>query len=173
MKKLKFLIISLIFISFNNLLIADIPHYLDFKYILNSSDAGKKAQNFLKNNLDNGLNDISKKEKKLVEEEKKIISQKKLISQDEYKKKVSDLRNKVLNLQKERNSLLEKVAKNRAQAKEILLKNLNPIVKDYMIEKKIRMVVDKKSILLADDKLDITKDIMNLLNKKLKTINLK
>ena len=42
-----------------------------------------------------------------------------------------------------------------------------------MIEKKIRMVVDKKSILLADDKLDITKDIMNLLNKKLKTINLK
>ena len=173
MKKLKFLIISLIFISFNNLLIADIPHYLDFKYILNSSDAGKKAQNFLKNNLDNGLNDISKKEKKLVEEEKKIISQKKLISQDEYKKKVSDLRNKVLNLQKERNSLLEKVAKNRAQAKEILLKNLNPIVKDYMIEKKIRMVVDKKSILLADDKLDIAKDIMNLLNKKLKTINLK
>ena len=173
MKKLKFLIIFLIFISFNNLLIADIPHYLDFKYILNSSDAGKKAQNFLKNNLDNGLNDISKKEKKLVEEEKKIISQKKLISQDEYKKKVSDLRNKVLNLQKERNSLLEKVAKNRAQAKEILLKNLNPIVKDYMIEKKIRMVVDKKSILLADDKLDITKDIMNLLNKKLKTINLK
>ena len=173
MKKLIFLIIPLFFISFNNLLIADIPHYLDFKYILNSSDAGKKAQNFLKSNLDNGLTDISKKEKKLVEEEKKIISQKKVISQDDYKKKVSDLRKKVLNLQKERSSLLEKVAKNRAQAKEILLKNLNPIVKDYMIEKKIRMVVDKKSILLADDKLDITNDIMNLLNKNLKSINLK
>ena len=173
MKKLTFLIISLFFIFFNNLLIADIPHYLDFKYILNSSDAGKKAQNFLKNNLDNGLNDILKKEKKLAEEEKKIISQKKVISQDEYKKKVSDLRKKVLNLQKERSSLLEKVAKNRAQAKQILLKNLNPIVKNYMIEKKIIMVVDKKSILLADDKLDITKDIMNLLNKNLKSINLK
>ena len=39
--------------------------------------------------------------------------------------------------------------------------------------KKIRMVVDKKNILLADDKLDITKDIMSLLNNKLKTINLK
>ena len=68
---------------------------------------------------------------------------------------------------------MESVAKNRAKAKEVLLKNLNPIVKDYMIEKKIRMVVDKKSLLLADDKLDITKDIMNLLNQKLKTINLK
>ena len=42
-----------------------------------------------------------------------------------------------------------------------------------MVEKKIRMVVDKKSLLLADDKLDITKDIIALLNKKLKSINLK
>ena len=45
-------------------------------------------------------------------------------------------------------------------------------MKDYMSEKKIRMVVDKKSLLLADENLDITKDIMNLLNKKLKSINL-
>ena len=39
-------------------------------------------------------------------------------------------------------------------------------------KKKIRMVVDKKSLLLADENLDITKDIMNLLNQKLKSINL-
>ena len=173
MKILKFLTISIFLISFNTSLTADVPYYLDFKYILNSSDAGKKAQDFLKTSLENGLKEISKKEKKLVEDEKKIVSQKKVISQDEYKKKVSDLRNNVLNLQKERQTLLEKVAKNRAKAKEILLKNLNPIIKDYMIEKKIRMVVDKKSLLLADENLDITKDIMNLLNNKLKTINLK
>jgi len=173
MKLLRLFIIVLFLITPNSLIFADIPHYLDFKYILNSSDAGKKAQDFLKSTLESGLKNISKKEKKLVEEEKKIIGQKKVISQDEYKKKVSALREKVLNLQKERNNLLESVAKNRAKAKEVLLKNLNPIVKDYMIEKKIRMVVDKKSLLLADDKLDITKDIMNLLNQKLKTINLK
>ena len=38
--------------------------------------------------------------------------------------------------------------------------------------KKIRVVMDKKNILLADETLDITKDIMSLLNKKLKSINL-
>ena len=37
---------------------------------------------------------------------------------------------------------------------------------------KIRVVLDKKSILLADETLDITKDIIDLLNKKLKTIKL-
>ena len=168
----KFLSILFLSLFLNNSVIAEIPHFLDFKFILNSSSAGKKAQDYLKNKLNNGLKSITDKEKKILDEEKKIISQKKVISQEEYKKKVSELRKKVLNLQKERTTLLEDVAKKRAKAKEILLKNLNPIMKDYMSEKKIRMVVDKKSLLLADENLDITKDIMNLLNKKLKSINL-
>ena len=46
-------------------------------------------------------------------------------------------------------------------------------IKEYMKEKRIRMVVDKKSLLLADENLDITNDILNSLNKKLKSINLK
>ena len=41
-----------------------------------------------------------------------------------------------------------------------------------MEEKKIRIVIDKKNILLGDENLDITKSIMILLNQKLKTINL-
>ena len=41
-----------------------------------------------------------------------------------------------------------------------------------MKEKNIKMVIDKKEVLLADENLNITKDIMNLLNKKLKSINL-
>ena len=41
-----------------------------------------------------------------------------------------------------------------------------------MKEKKIRLVLDKKSILLADENLNITQDIIKLLNQKLKTIKL-
>ena len=41
-----------------------------------------------------------------------------------------------------------------------------------MKEKKIRMIVDKKSILLADENLDITNEIIKLLNEKLKSIKL-
>ena len=172
MKKYNLILTVIISLFVNGNLTAEIPHYLDFKYILNSSNAGKKAQNYLKSTLDNGLKNISNKEKKILAEEKKIIDQKKVISQEEYKKKVSDLRKKVSALQKERNSLLESVAKKRSKAKQTLLKNLNPIVKEYMKEKKIRMVIDKKNILLADDKLDITKDVMSLLNKKLNSIDL-
>ena len=152
--------------------LADTPHFLDFKLILNQSDAGKKAQNFLKNKLETGIKDINNKEKKIQNDEKKIIEQKKIISAEEYRKKVSDLRARVKTLQKERNNLLQSVAKQRSTARTELLKNLNPIVKDYMKEKNIRMVVDKKNVLLADENLNITKEIMAILNKKLKTISL-
>ena len=43
---------------------------------------------------------------------------------------------------------------------------------DYLKEKNIRMVLDKKSMLLADENLDITQDIVKLLNGKLKSIKL-
>ena len=172
MKQIKAFILVLSFILLNNPnLKADVPYYLDFKYILNKSDAGKKAQVFLKNKLEKGIKNIQAKEKKIQEEEKKIIQQKKLLLLKNIKK-VTDLRSKVSKLQKERNTLLETVSKQRSKARNELLKNLNPIIADFMKEKKIRMVVDKKSLLLADENLDITNDIMAILNKKLKSIKL-
>ena len=101
------------------------------------------------------------------------MNKKKVISAEEYKKKVVELRKSVSSIQKERNSLLESVAKQRSIARQELLKNLNPIVKEYMQKNNVRMVIDKKSLLMADEKLDATKDIMSLLNSKLKSIKLK
>ena len=167
----KFFTLLLFFFVTTNIY-ADLPHYIDFKFILNESSAGKKAQDHLKNKFNKGIENIDKKRKSLQEEERKIIDQKKLIKPEEYKEKVNKLRTKVQSLQKERNQLLETVSKQRNKAKSELLKALNPIISNYMKEKKIRMVIDKKNLLLADDGLDITKDIINLLNKNLKTIKL-
>ena len=167
-----FLFIILIFFLSISPSQADNPFFIDFKYILNESKAGKKAQNSLKTKLENGLNRLKEQEKNIKEEEKKIIQQKKLITADEYKKKINGLRNKVSTLQKDRNKLLEDVSKQRTKARNELLKNLNPILKDYMKEKNIRIVLDKKSILLADENLNITDDIMKILNQKLNSIKL-
>ena len=130
------------------------------------------TQDELKKKLASGIKKIKEKEKTIQEEEKKVIQQKKIIKPEEYKNKVKELRTKVSNLQKERNKLLETVSKQRANARNELLKNLNPIIEEYMKEKKIRMVIERKSLLLADQNLDITKDIIERLNKKLKSIKL-
>ena len=167
-----FLFFFTVFFIFQVNLKADVPYYIDFKYILNQSKAGKQAQDYLKKKLSNGIKKIQSQEKSVQEEEQKIIKQKKVLSAEEYKKQVSQLRNKVANLQKQRNSLLESVAKQRAKARAELIKNLNPIINSYMKENNIKMVIDKKGILLADQSLDLTKKITDLLNDKLKSIKL-
>ena len=168
----KTLIIFIIFFSFSLNSNANVPYFLDFKYILNQSEAGKKAQNTLKKKLSGGIKNLKDKETRIKEEEKKIIKQKKVLSPEEYKKKVNELRNQISGLQKERNSLLETVAKQRAKARNELLKNLNPLLSNYMKEKNIKMVIDKKNLVLADSNLDITKDVIALLNQKIKTLKL-
>ena len=78
MKNYKKFFLSIILLLFlPNALMADLPKYLDFKYVLNESEAGKKAQVQLKKKLDNGVKDLSKQEKIIQEEEKKNYSTKK------------------------------------------------------------------------------------------------
>jgi len=172
MRLVKIILISLLLLFGFQISSFSEIRYVDFKYVLNESKAGKEAQIYLKKKLDNGVKDLQSKEKAIQEEEKKIIQQKKLISAEEYKKKVTELRGKVSSLQTQRNKLFDGVAKQRSKARTELLKSLNPIIKNYMKEKKIRLVLEKKSILLADENLNITKEITDLLNKKLKSIKL-
>ena len=168
-----FKLLILISIIFTNNLKADSPYFIDFKYVLNESTAGKKAQADLKSQLEKGIASLNKDEKKLQEEEKKLIQQKKIINSDEYKKKVDELRSKVSKLQRDRQALLNNIANQRAKARAELLKNLNPILEKYMKEKNIKMIIDKKNLIIATKELDLTTDVINLLNGKIKSLNYK
>jgi outer membrane protein len=172
MKKIIYIYFILASLFTSNILIAETIHFLDYRYILNESIAGKKAQSELKNKLDKNIKSIQSKEKSIRDEEKKIIQQKKIISPEEYKKKINDLRKKVSLLQSERNKILSSVANERAKAKNKILENLNPILSDYMSKNNIKIILDKKNLVRADNSLDITKQIVELLNKKIKSIKI-
>ncbi len=151
---------------------AEIPYFIDFSKVLNQSKAGKEAQDFLKKKFESESKKFSNQEKELRKEESELIAKKKLITNEEYQKKVETLRKKVSDLQRNKQNSLTNIAKMRSKARTELLKNLNPIMKKYMEEKKIRVVLDKKSILLGDKNLDLTEEIIELLNKELKSIKL-
>ena len=61
----KFFTLLLFFFITTNLY-ADLPHYIDFKFILNESSAGKKAQDHLKNKFNKGIENIAKREKSIT-----------------------------------------------------------------------------------------------------------
>ena len=74
----KITLVLAFFLFSETYLFSQAPHFLDFKSILNESNAGKKAQKDLKTKLEKGITNIRSKEKAIQEEEKKIIQQKKI-----------------------------------------------------------------------------------------------
>ena len=81
------IIVILISILATTSLKADIPYYLDFKYILNESTAGKKAQEKLKNKLESGIKGLNKKKNQFKKKKKKLLSKKNYSNQKNTKKK--------------------------------------------------------------------------------------
>ena len=164
-KKLNIVLFVICFISTN--LAADSAHFIDFSKVLNESTAGSKAQKFLKNKFVSDSKKFRNLEKKLLEEEREVIAKKKVLNKEEYQAKVGELRKKVAKLQKDKQKSLSDIAKNQ------LLEKLKPILRTYMESRKIRLVIDKKEVLYGDQNLEITSDIISLLNKEVKELNLK
>ena len=146
---------------------------LDMTYALNQSTAGKGAQEYLKKTFDDNVKEFSGKEKGLKEEEKDLLAKKNILSKEEYGKKMNSLRKKNIDYQTERRTAIDKITMQRAEARESLLKKLKPILESYINENSVSLVVDKKYILGGGTESDITKVIVEKLNKDLPSLNLK
>ena len=55
---------------------------------------------------------------------------------------------------------------------EIILKTLSPILTDYSKNNNISIIMDKKNIIIGKTELNITKEILTLLDEKIKKIKL-
>ena len=48
------------------------------------------------------------------------------------------------------------------------ISKISPIIEKFMKEKSISILIDKKSVFIADPKYDITKSILRIIDEKLK-----
>ena len=137
---------------------------------MQESIAGKAIISKLKKKRETSISKFKKKEKEIFEKEKKLISQKNVLSEEEFKKKIQDLRSDIANYQKDRNKTSNDITQTRIKASTDLIKKLTPILEAYSKENSIRIIVQKKHIVMGSKDDDITKDILNLVNQKIKNI---
>ena len=170
--KIKLIIIFIFFLfsipSYSNERVV----YLDVEKIMQSSVAGKSIIAQLKSKQELSITKFKKKEKDIIEREKKLISQKNVLSKEEFGKKIKDLRNEISNYQKERNKVFNEITQSRVKASAKLIKKLNPILEDYSKKNSIKMIMQKKHIVIGKKDDDITKDILDLVNQKVKNIKI-
>ena len=142
-------------------------------FVLNGSKAGKGAQDFLKKSFTDNQKKFVEIEKSLKKEESDLLEKKNILTKDEYNKKTDSLRKKVIDYQSQRSAALDKIATQRVEARETLLQKVTPILDSYMKENNISLVIDKKNTLGGNPEIDITKVIVEKLNKELPSLNLK
>ena len=144
--------------------------YLDVEKIMQESIAGKNIIAKIKKKRETSISMFKKKEKEIIEKEKKLISQKNVLSEEEFKKKIQDLRADISKYQKERNKASNDITRTRIKASTNLIKKLTPILESYSKENSIRIIIQKKHIVMGSKEDDITKEILNIVNQKIKSI---
>ena len=146
--------------------------YLDVEKIMQESIAGKAIIAKIRKKRETTISKFKKKEKEIIEKEKKLISQKNVLNEEEFKKKIQDLRGEIANYQKDRNKASNNITQTRIKASTALIKKLTPILEAYSKENSIKMIVQKKHIVMGSNEYDITKDILGLVNQKIKSIKI-
>ena len=165
LKKIFFLVILLFLIlpvkTYSNEIIA----YLDIDYIFKNSNLGKIIITKLNEENKSNLIEIKKKEDLLIKDEKDLIEKKNLLSKAEFENKLSELRSNIKLFKQDKDKLVKAFEKKKNDEIKVFFNKVNPILENYMSENSIKIIIDKKNVLIAKDTLDITMSINQLINQ--------
>ena len=168
-KTKKIFILLLFSFLFNSIVIAqDKIVFIDLEQIVNNTNIGKKILSELnKINLDN-IEKLKIKENLIKEKEISLNNTKNIISKTELQNKINLLKNEISIYNKQKNEKTNDFIKLKNKKLDELFKQINPLVSEYMNKNSITLIVDKKNVYLGKMDYDITDDIVELVNTKLK-----
>ena len=142
--------------------------YLDLDYVVVNTKAGKSILRKLEESKNVALSKFEKKGKELKKIEEEINKQKNIISEDELRKKLIKFRKEVSTYQKNRQKVVNEFNEKKRSEFDEFFKKITPIIENYVSEKKIDIVLDKKNIFIASKKKNITQEIIKIIDSKIK-----
>ena len=144
--------------------------FVSLDYIIKNSIIGKKLS---KMNTDQ-RNSLIKKNKKIESDLQKqkddILSKKNILAKKEFESKVISHQKKVKEYQNKTKEQINSLNKKNVELLKKLKVKIDQILIDYATEKKIDIIFKKEDIIVSNSKNDVTKDILILIDKKIKKI---
>ncbi len=167
-KKNFFLIAIFFFLGLSKALSSEKIAFLDVELILNKSKPALKIIKKIEKIREQETEKLIKIENNLKKKNEEITRTKNLISEEELNKKILNLRNEAKSFEELRKKTIKDLNIKKNNELNQFLKIINPIVQEYMKEKSIDMIIHKKNIFMAKSNNDITKDILEIINTKIK-----
>ena len=169
----KILIIFLFFLFQFNYLEANTKiAFIDMDKVINTSKPGSSIMKQLREiNLINS-NKFNKEAKKLKEQETKLVSQKNILSATDFQDNLKKLKLDIDNYNVNRDKINNDFNKLRIDSTNELLKLINPILINYSNDNSISLILKKKDLVIGKSELDITNEIISIIDKDIKTFKI-
>ena len=164
----KFLIlITVLFFSFNLTITSanENIRYINVDEILNNSDLGKIIIDKLKKQNDINIDKIKTKENEIKKENEELTKLKNIITEEEFSKKLIILKKKINDFNILKKELSDELNEFKKKEIKLFFEKINPIIEKYMEQNSIALILDKKNIFVARSDYDMTKELLDLINK--------
>jgi outer membrane protein len=168
------LIVFTFFIFQTNFLLAETNiAFIDMDKVISTSKPGLSLMKQL-----NEINEKNKKKfqddtKNLKTKETKLISQKNILSENDFQLKVNELQKDIKLFNDNRNKIINDFNKLKIESTNKLLKIINPELIKYSDEKSISVILQKKNLIIGKNELDITNEIIKIINSNVKEFKIK
>ena len=147
--------------------------FVDMDRLVSISKPGSSIFNQLKDINNKNLNFLKKEEKKFKEKERKLITQKNIVSEADFQNKVDELKSEIDSYNQNRKKMIEKFNKLKVENTNNLLNLINPILAKYSTENEISIILQKKDLIIGKTELDITDEIIKIINNEIKEFKIK
>lgn len=142
--------------------------YLDIQYIIDNSDLGVHLKNKVKKTQDKIKLELTIKQKLIKEKENDIKNKKNILKKEELDKNLKELDNLVKKYQIFRNDSSKTVFEEKKKYRLQILKLLNPLLANFANNNNINLILEKKNVLVGAKVLDITENILIIVNEETK-----
>jgi outer membrane protein len=147
--------------------------FIDMDKVISTSKSGSSILKQLTDLNNKNLKFLKDEEKKFKEKEKKLISQKNIISETDFNSKVNELKSEIENYNQNRNKILAEFNKLKIDNTNSLLKLINSILVKFSNDKEIAIILQKKDLVVAKTQLDITDEVIKIVNLEVKEFKIK
>ena len=155
-----FLIIITTFANSN-----DKVSFIDIDFILKNSNLGKSILNEIENLNNKNIDELQNKEKKIKKIEEEIKSKKNILSEQEFKKEVDLLKERIKKYRIYKDNLVKDFKQSEKEKINLFFKEVNPIIQKFMDKNSIDILLDRKNVFIGKKNSDITNQIIQELNK--------
>ena len=166
-----FLRLILIFFLFQNYALSNENLNLviiDLDYVFKNSNAGKKISKNSINKKEALIKEKNKIEAKLEKQKNDIMSKRNVLDKKDFEEKVISHQNQVKEYQIKINQDLKKVNDKFIKDNIELKKEIDKLLIEYSKENSIDLIVNKNSIVVSNTKIDMTMQILEIINNKIK-----